>query len=123
MLPPVGEFRPGYVKTVYQIDARFLNSNGVVHGGYLASLLDDASSHVAMTVIGDDKTCVTAELAVSYFRPCFPTDARVVIEGFLVNTSRRSYHVDVTIKRESDGKLIAKAHAVQAIADRPPAAR
>jgi uncharacterized protein (TIGR00369 family) len=118
LLPPVDEYRDGYIRSTLDIDPRFLNGNGVVHGGYIASLIDDASSHAAMTVIPDESGCVTAELSISYFRPCFPDDARVIIEGIVINRSRRSYHVEVTIRRASDDKLIARGHAVQALVDR-----
>lgn len=116
-LPLVSEYREGYVKCVHPVDKRFLNSNGTLFGGYLSALLDDVSSHAAMTVIADDKVCATAELAVSYLRPCSADEGDLLIEGSVINQSRRSYHIEVTIKRP-DGKLIAKAHAIHAISDR-----
>jgi uncharacterized protein (TIGR00369 family) len=118
LLPLVVEYRSGYVKCIHRVDRRFLNSNGTVFGGYLSALLDDVGGHAAMTVIPDDKTFSTAELSVSYFRPC-PSDSPLDIEGHLVNQSRRSYHIEVTMRRE-DGKLVAKAHSVQAISVRTP---
>ena len=116
MLPIVAEYRDGYVKCLHQIDARFLNSRGVVFGGYLSALLDDVAGHAAMTVLPDGKVCATAELSVSYFRPCRPDEGELLIEGFIINQTRRSYHIEVTIRRD-DGKLIAKAAAVFAISD------
>jgi len=119
-LPLVSEYRSGYVKCRHPIDARFVNSNGVLFGGYLAALLDDVSGHAALTVLTDDQVCATAELSVSYFRPCLPTAGELLLEGCVVNQSRRSLHIEVTLTR-ADGKLIAKAHAIHAISNRPPA--
>jgi uncharacterized protein (TIGR00369 family) len=117
-LPVAHAYSPGFVQCFHEVDPRFLNSNGVVFGGYLSALLDDVSAHAALTLIPDDKVCATAELSVSYFRPCSPDDGRLVLEGTVVNQSRRSYHIDVTLKRP-DGKLIARAHVIHALSDRP----
>jgi uncharacterized protein (TIGR00369 family) len=117
LLPTINEYRVGYVRSVHRIDRKFTNSGGIIFGGYLAALLDDISGYVADTVIPDDKVSATSELSVSFFRPCLPDDAELVFEGFLVNQSRRSYHVEVTLKRP-DGKLLAKARAIYAISDR-----
>lgn len=70
-----------------------------------------------MTILPDDKTCSTAELSVSYFRPHFAAEGPVLLEAEIVNQSRRSYHIEATIKRQ-DGKLIAKARAVYALSER-----
>ena len=116
-LPLVSVYRPGYVKCIHAIEPRFVNSRGVAFGGYLSALLDDVTGHAAMTVIPDDKVCATSELSVSYFRPYSPSDGGLILEAFVVNQSRRSYHIEATIKR-GDGKLISKAFAVYAISDR-----
>ena len=116
-LPLVGEYKPGYVKCIHAIDAKFVNSRGVVFGGYLSALLDDVTGHAAMTVIPDGKVCATAELSISYFRPCRPSDGDLVLEGLVVNQSRRSLHIEATLRR-CDGKLICKGYAVYAISDR-----
>ena len=116
LLPLVSAYEPGYVRCVHTIDARFANANRVVFGGYVAALLDYVSGYTAMTMILDDKVCSTAELSISYFRPCAPGE-ELVLEGFLINQSRRSYHIEATIKRQ-DQKLISKARAVFALSPR-----
>jgi uncharacterized protein (TIGR00369 family) len=116
-LPVMSEYRPGYVRSVHRIDPKFTNAGGVIFGGYIAALLDDVSGYVTDTVIADDKVCATAELSVSFFRPCMSDAGEFTFEGFLINESRRSYHVEVTLAR-SDGKLIAKARAIYAISER-----
>jgi len=117
LLPTVSEYRAGYVKSIHRIDRRFTNSSGVIFGGYIAALLDDISGYVADTIIPDDKVCATSGLSVNYFRPCLPDDAEFVFEGVLVNQSRRSYHIETTLRR-ADGKLLAKAHAIYALSGR-----
>jgi len=115
-LPLVDEYRSGYVRCTHKIDERFVNASGVVFGGYLSALLDDVTGHAAMTVLPDDKVCSTAELSVSYFRPCFPSEGAVTLEAEIINQGRRSYHIEATAKRP-DGKLIAKASAIYAISE------
>jgi hypothetical protein len=41
----------------------------------------------------------------------------LLLEDFVVNQSRRSLHIEATIRR-ADGKLIAKAHAIHAVSGR-----
>jgi uncharacterized protein (TIGR00369 family) len=117
MLPVVSEYKHGYVKCIHRVSERFVNTRNVVFGGYIAALVDDVSGHAAKTVLPDDKTYSTSELSVSFFRPALATDGELLLEGFLINESRRSYHIEVTIKRK-DGKLIAKGRAVYALSDR-----
>ena len=64
-------------------------------GGCLSALLDDVTGHAA------------AELSVSYFRPCLPSDGELLLEGFVINQSRRSLHIEATVRR-ADGKLLAR---------------
>jgi len=117
MLPVVSEYKHGYVKCIHPVNERFINASKVVFGGYIAALVDDVSGHTAKTVLPDDKTYSTSELSVSFFRPALAMNGELLLEGFLINESRRSYHVEVTIKRK-DGKLIAKGRAIYALSDR-----
>ena len=116
-LPPVRECREGYVSCAHRVDPRFLNSNGLVFGGNLSPLVDDFTGHATMTVMPDAQVGVTSELSVSYFRPCRPEDGDLLLEGLVINQSRRLYHVEAIIKR-ADGKLVAEGHAIIAISDR-----
>ena len=120
-LPLVNAYRSGHVRCSHIIEDRFANSSGAVFGGYLSALLDDVTAHAAMTLLPDDKVCSTAELSVSYFRPCFPEDGAVTLEAEVVNQSRRMYHIEATARRH-DGKLIAKARAIYAISEAGAAA-
>jgi uncharacterized protein (TIGR00369 family) len=117
MLPVVSEYKHGYVKCIHSVSERFVNTRNVIFGGYIAALVDDVCGHVAKTVLPDEKAYSTSELSVSFFRPALATDGELLLEGFLINESPRSYHIEVTIKRK-DGKLIAKGRAIYALLDR-----
>ena len=117
LLPLVREYRAGYVRSIHHVDERFLNVNGAVFGGYLAALFDHVSANTAMTMLPEDHTLATAQLSIHYFRPCLATDSPLDIQGLVVNHSRRSYHIEVTMGR-ADGTLVAKAYSVQAIFER-----
>jgi uncharacterized protein (TIGR00369 family) len=44
------------------------NPFGVVHGGYAASILDDARGYAAQSMMAPGQTCSTLELKVSYHK-------------------------------------------------------
>lgn len=118
LLPLVSEYRSGYVKSICHVDDRFLNMNGAVFGGYLAALFDHVAANTVMTTLPDDRAFATSQLSINYFRPCRAADSPIELEGFLVNQSRRSYHIEVTMGR-AGGMLIAKAYSTQAIFEHP----
>jgi uncharacterized protein (TIGR00369 family) len=43
-----------------------LNSQGISHGGYLATILDSGMGSAAHMVIGEDKNCVTISLDIKF---------------------------------------------------------
>src|SRR5260370_41168004 len=46
-----------------------LNSNGVLHGGVVASIADEAAWHAMLHAYGGDRQATTTELKVNYLRP------------------------------------------------------
>lgn len=117
LLPLVREYRRGHVKSVHHVDERFMNLNGAVFGGYLAAVFDHVAANTVMTVLPDDQMFATAQLSISYFRPCLATDSPLEFQGTLVHQSRRSFYIEVTMSR-GDATLLAKASSVQTIFDR-----
>lgn len=98
-LPVISEYRSGYVRCEHTIAACFANSAGAVFGGYLSALLDGVTGQAAMTLLPDGKTCSTAELSVSYFRPSFPGEGSLTSEAEVINQSKRLYHIEAVAKR------------------------
>jgi uncharacterized protein (TIGR00369 family) len=47
----------------------FLNSNGVLHGGVIASIADEAAWHAMIHAYQGDRPATTTELKINYLRP------------------------------------------------------
>jgi uncharacterized protein (TIGR00369 family) len=47
----------------------FLNSNGVLHGGVIASIADEAAWHAMIHAYKGERPATTTELKINYLRP------------------------------------------------------
>ena|SRR5437868_12185437 len=47
----------------------FLNSTGVVHGGVIASVADEAAWHAMLHAYNGERPATTTELKINYLRP------------------------------------------------------
>ena len=68
-----------------EMKASFQGWQDVIHGGILASLLDEACIYACMAKA---EQCVTAELQVRYRKPV-PVGAHIVVTGQLVDSSKK----------------------------------
>lgn len=85
----------------------------VVHGGILATLLDEACAYACMSVA---EQCVTAEIKVRYRKPV-PVGKTIEIFGQLVDDRRKIWTAQAQIK--IDGTLHAEAEAKMFILEQP----
>jgi uncharacterized protein (TIGR00369 family) len=83
----------------------FQGWQGVVHGGILATLLDEACAYACLTATAQ---CVTAEIKVRYRKPV-PVDREIEIFGQLTDMSRKIWAAKSQIK--IDGVIYAEAEA------------
>ncbi len=63
-----------------------LNESGVLHGGVVASIADEAVWHAMINHFGERRPAVTTELKVNYLRPIH--GAKVVAKADLVHAGR-----------------------------------
>lgn len=84
----------------------FEGYHGYLHGGIIATLLDEVMVYAAHTV---KIPSLTAELTVRYKKPAL-IGSRLLIEGKVVQNRGRLIRTEGTIKDES-GELIATARA------------
>jgi len=87
------------------IDERFQGWTAVVHGGVIASLLDEACIYAGRSLA---ETLVTAELAVRYRKPV-PVGQEVTVAGEVLE--RRRKVLKVRAQLEVNGELHAEADA------------
>ena len=97
-------FEDGAARARFRPDRAQQGWKGIVHGGILAALLDEA---MVKRVRMEGLTAVTASLEVRYRRPV-PVDAEVVIEGRLESARSRVVRLRATICDE-DGTCYAEA--------------
>ena len=72
------DIRHGHVEFDFHPATRFDNGQAAVLGGVLAAVLDFAVSTAVLTTLDIGTMVVTANLNVSFIRPCIPTAAPCV---------------------------------------------
>lgn len=111
------EFEParGRSRIAYRADLRFTNRVGVVQGGVLAAMLDEAMA-LATVAMDQFRTVVpTLELKVSFVAPAKP--GRFVAEGQVVRKGRSVAFAEGRLFDET-GELVATASTTVRIVPR-----
>ncbi|MEM9014251.1 MAG: PaaI family thioesterase [Pseudomonadota bacterium] len=104
-------WRWGALTFIWQVPDRFVMPDGVVFGGYIASVADHLTSMTAMSVLQhDDERFRTSRLETNFFRPV--TKDRIRVEGRVVNASQRLIHVEADYFN-SEEKIAVRVNAVQ----------
>jgi uncharacterized protein (TIGR00369 family) len=83
------------------------NPIGVVHGGYVATLLDSAMGCAVETLQGVGTGYTTLELKVNFTRPLTVETGRVLAEGVVVHAGSRVATAEARLFSASTGKLLA----------------
>jgi len=77
--------KPGEATLSLEIRDDFMQNNGVVHGGVIASLIDSATAFSIIPLLGKDERITTVDLTINYLRPLgsgtIKATARVLREG------------------------------------------
>ena len=84
--------------------------DGIVHGGILSTLLDEAMGYAA---IFSGLTCVTARMQVKLRRPAY-IDELLVVTGAVAKNTRKTLETEATISLK-DGTIIAESTATMFI--------
>ncbi len=98
--------RDGLVTTSYTAEARHQGFGNVLHGGIIASLLDEV---MAWTVYSEDIVAVTARMEVRYRQPV-PIGSRLEASAEIVNRRGRLLEARGEI-RDQEGALVAEGRA------------
>ena len=103
---------PGHVRMEFQATEQFLNPMGVVQGGFLTAMLDEAMGPAALSALPAGQGVPTLELKVSFLRPASP--GRLVADARVVHMGRSVVFLESSLVTD-DGTLIAKATATARI--------
>jgi acyl-coenzyme A thioesterase PaaI-like protein len=110
-------WREGFVEKDWEVKPHFCTAEGTpqqaLFGGYLGALADQVLSLVSMTVMEDTCQFRTVDLKIAFFNKIRVGPLK--IEARVVNKSRMLLHCEAEFMQ--NGKLMAKASAVQAITD------
>lgn len=112
-LTPVRKHKDG-VTCSCLVRPELLNSNGVVHGGVIASIADEAAWHAILSVLGTGKSMTTSELKVNYLRPI--GGKRATARGYVLKLGKRLAVTRIDIFGD-DRKLAAHATVTYAMLD------
>jgi acyl-coenzyme A thioesterase 13 len=83
------------------------NMGGFLHGGAIATLVDDAGTCAIISKDRDHRPGVTTDLNVSYLN-AGPGGTFVLAEATVLKTGKTLAFVSVDVKREADGVIIAQ---------------
>jgi uncharacterized protein (TIGR00369 family) len=92
------------IRGSFRIAPQFQGATGFVHGGIIATLLDEAMGKVS---VFHGVQSVTAEMTIEYLRPV-PVDADLIVEGYEVKHEGRNLHYAGEI-RNSTGTVLARS--------------
>lgn len=98
---------PGLIELVWEPTERICNRAGIVHGGYLSIVLDDAAGIAAASLGERFVPCLTMNLNIDFLRPAYPGRVYTAI-GTIVKPGSARIVADGRIE-DADGKLIARA--------------
>jgi uncharacterized protein (TIGR00369 family) len=93
----------GHVTGRFKIGADFQGSYGILHGGIIAVLLDEAMGKVCRL---SDVRAVTAELNVEFLRP-IRVDQEIIVEAHQTKRAGRELYHQAEI-REVSGRVLAR---------------
>jgi len=104
------EWREGYVRMSLTLEEHHTNPNGVMHGGVVTTLMDEALGGVIASVRGLETMFAaphaTVEMNASFLAGARPGD-RIEVEARVLRLGRRVAFGEAEARR-GDGELIAK---------------
>ena len=104
------EWREGYVRMSVTLEPHHTNPHGVMHGGVVTTLMDEALGGVIASVRGMETMFAaqhtTVEMNASFLAGARPGD-RIVVEARVLRLGRRVAFGEAEATR-GDGEMIAK---------------
>jgi uncharacterized protein (TIGR00369 family) len=100
----------GQLVVPLNIPSRYQGYPGIVHGGILSTILDEAMGRAINIGQDDEQFWVTAKLEMRYRKPT-PTETPLTAVGWVVKKRSRTAEVAGEIRLE-DGTVTAEASAV-----------
>jgi molybdopterin converting factor subunit 1 len=99
---------PGHMRFEFDAKDEFLNPAGVVQGGFLTAMLDEAMGPAALAQLGPGHFIPTLELKVSFLRPA--RAGRLIADGRVVHLGKSVAFLEGSLA-DDDGNVVATATA------------
>lgn len=96
----------GFTEFTGHPDATFSNPGGVIHGGYLITVLSSAMSCAVHTTLAEGERYTTTDIVTQLVRPLQESDGPIVATGRLIHRGRRGATAEGRLVNAA-GKLIA----------------
>ena len=103
----LAEVEEGRALLRVQVRPEHLNADGIVHGGVLPAIADEAMGNALRTLHGARAQVLTADVHLQYLRPV-RAGAALLAEGRVVQAGRRLAFATVEIREEASGTLVAR---------------
>ena len=87
----------------------FQGWTGVMHGGILATLIDETAGWVVMRKL--QTSGVTSRLNLKYLRPVMLTEPQLTVRARITGQKRSYYTISVTLE-DGNGKVCVEAESV-----------
>jgi uncharacterized protein (TIGR00369 family) len=97
----LAEVAEGHVVMTAQIDERFNNGIGIIHGGYAATLLDSAMGSAVNSMMPAGRIFTTLEMKINYVRPLRAETQRVRCEATVIHVGGRAATAEGRITDEA----------------------
>ena len=97
------EFSDDHAKLQMKIDKAVLNGHGIVHGGIIFAMADNAAAAATFT---KGRLCVTLNSTINFIRPV--VGEKMIVEADAIFTGRTTGVYDVKVTNDQ-GTLCAKA--------------
>lgn len=108
----------GRVVMSIKLEDRHMNPGGVLHGGVLTTLMDEATAHAIVTVRGlevmAEAPMATVDMNVSFLAGARSGD-ELECEARCLRIGRAVAFAEAEVRRRGRGDLIAKGHCTYAI--------
>jgi len=100
-------YEDDWAKTRYAFSPEYQGWKGIIHGGLIATLLDEIMAYAAFK----EGPTVTIHLNVTFRQALHPNE-EIEVSGRIVRKKGRKIEAEAVIKRISDNKTIAEAEGI-----------
>lgn len=109
------DWQEGLVRLSLKLDDRHTNPQGIMHGGVITTLMDEAVGAVIASARGADAMATaphsTVEMNVSFLAAARPGDD-LIVEGRVLKLGRSVAFAEAEAKKRGEDHLVAKGRFV-----------